>query len=291
MAEQTADLIADVVAQYGDLAAVGGRFLAAVAVVYLVGRLTVVPAARWLLDRSELKPSLAAASGKLIHGIVVLVAVVAGAGAAGFQSALAGSALLVGALTLAVGYAAQHMLANFVSGVFLIQDPNLNVGDRIEWGDKAGTVRDIGFRVTRLRTGTNESVLIPNARLTEDAVVNKTANDPVCLAASFTVDYERDVDEVSAVLCEAGSDLDFVLEQPEPLTRVTDMQPYAVEITLYSWMPRTRRREYLSCLADVVEAVHRACQREDIDLSTTSQHLVGGAVAVEDGDEIPDAPG
>jgi small-conductance mechanosensitive channel len=275
-------LLEELVARYGGLASQGVEFLVVLAVVYVAGRLTVVPASRWLFGKSRLNPTNARAFAKSVHALVVVFAGVAGAGIAGFQSALAGSALIVGALTLAVGYAAQNMLANFVSGVFMVQDPQINVGDRIRWRDHSGTVRDIGFRVTRIRTGTNETVIIPNAQLTKDAVVNETANNPICLSAPFTVDYEQDVDEAADVFTAAALDVDFVLAHPEPSTRVTAMQPYAVEITLFAWMPRNRRREYLRSRAEVVEAVHRACQDAGVDLSTTSQHALSGAVAVDD---------
>lgn len=82
---------------------------------------------------------------------------------AGFGVVLAAFATLAGALALAVGFAAQDLIANFVACVFIIQDEPFEVGDCIEWNGNGGVVREIRLRVTKLDTFDNEPVTVRTA--------------------------------------------------------------------------------------------------------------------------------
>jgi len=93
--------------------------------------------------------------------------------------AFAGSALIAARVTLAVGLSAQDVLRNFVAGAFLVQDPDVNIGDRIRWEDEEGIIIGIDLRVTRVRTLDNEIIVVPNSELSTTVVRNLTSHDPV----------------------------------------------------------------------------------------------------------------
>ncbi|WP_158603179.1 mechanosensitive ion channel domain-containing protein [Halorubrum sp. Atlit-26R] len=146
-----------------------------------------------------------------------------GAGVAGFETTLTGSALVVGVISLAVGFAAQEMLANFVSGIFIVQDRRLNVGDLVEWEGVSGTIDDIGFRVTTIKTANNETVLVPNSEFATKPVTNRTDNDPQAISYEFGIGYGDDIDVATDVLRAVASDVETVLDDPEPSVRVSDL--------------------------------------------------------------------
>ncbi|PSP75084.1 hypothetical protein BRC81_16515 [Halobacteriales archaeon QS_1_68_20] len=89
------------------------------AVLYAVGRFLVVPAVRRAVARSRVNQTLGEAVEKLT-GMGVVVALAVGAAAGGFHAFLGGSALVVAAFSLSVGYASREVLSNFVAGIFLV---------------------------------------------------------------------------------------------------------------------------------------------------------------------------
>ncbi|WP_276250112.1 mechanosensitive ion channel family protein [Haloarcula rara] len=99
--------------------------------------------------------------------------------------------LVAAGLTVAVGLAAQDVLGNFVSGAFIVTDPDLNVGDTIEWDGKRGVIVDIDLRVTRVRTPNNERIVVPNTELATGTVTNRTSTGPIGVSYEFGIPYER----------------------------------------------------------------------------------------------------
>jgi len=72
---------------------------------------------------------------------------------------IGGSAVIVAAL----GFAAQDVIGNLVSGAFIVTDPKFNIGDWIRWNEREGVIDDISFRATRVRTFDNEIITVPNS--------------------------------------------------------------------------------------------------------------------------------
>jgi small-conductance mechanosensitive channel len=223
---------------------------------YFVGRFLVKPAAAWVLARRRVEPTLERAVNKTLDATVVVVALSGGIAAAGFTAFLGGSALIVAALTLAVGFAAQDVLSNFVAGLFIVQDRNFNIDDWIEWDDRAGFIEDIGFRVTRVRTFNNETVTVPNTELATTAVTNRMSNERLRIAYPFGIGYADDIDETTRILLDVADGMADVLDDP-------DREDFSVARSAY------------------IQRVKEHCEAAGIDLSTTTQHDLSGTVAVE----------
>jgi len=270
------------VAKYRELAMGVAEFVVVAAVLYVLGRFVLLPVTSWLFARREFEPTLERAIEKLLRVGVVLGALAGGVGAAGFAGLLGGGALVVAALTLAVGFAAQDVLSNFVAGVFIVQDRNFNIGDWIEWHDRAGFIDDIGFRATRVRTFDNETVTVPNTELATTAVTNRMSNERLRISYVFGVGYGDDLDEAIDVLLSAADDEPEILADPEPTVRVTDLADNAVLLQSRVWIADPDREEFSETRSAYVREVKERCQRAGIDLSTTSQHDLSGRVAVEE---------
>ncbi|WP_436909700.1 mechanosensitive ion channel family protein [Halosimplex marinum] len=268
--------------KYVDLGWQLAEFAAVTVVVYLLGRFVVEPLAAFALGRWTLEPTLERALLKVLGVAVVVVALAAGVAAAGFTALLGGSALVVAALTLAVGFAAQDVLSNFVAGLFIVQDRNFNIGDWIEWDDRAGFIEDIGFRVTRVRTFDNETVTVPNTELATTAVTNRMSNEQLRISYPFGIGYADDIDETTRILLDVADDHEGILDDPEPSVRVTDLADSAVVLQSRFWIDSPDREEFSAARSTYIQRVKERCAAAGIDLSTTTQHELSGEIAVEE---------
>jgi small-conductance mechanosensitive channel len=89
-----------------------------------------------------------------VVGFTTLTGIVA----AGYGRILSESAVIIAALTFALGIAGQHVFGSLISGMFPVADPDFNVGDWIEWPGGDGTIEAVDVRVTRVRTPNNETI-------------------------------------------------------------------------------------------------------------------------------------
>lgn len=272
----------DVVSVYAQLAEDGATFLAVVSLLYVIGRLVVVPIARWGLERSKFNRTVQSALVSSVHLLVVVASVMVGASTAGFRGSLAGTTLVAAGITIAVGLAAQDVLGNFVSGAFIVGDPDLNVGDTIEWEDKRGTIVDIDLRVTRVRTLDNDRIIVPNSSLATTAVTNETATDPVGVSCKFGVDYGTDVDRFKEIVRTVARDLDHVADRPRPTVATHELTASSVVLVARVWLPIERKQRVPSVRAAFIRNVHQACKAEGIDLSEDSGTELSGEVTVRE---------
>ncbi|WP_436903493.1 mechanosensitive ion channel family protein [Halovenus halobia] len=273
--------------KYGQLVGQVTEFVVVTLVVYLFGRFVLLPAAQWLFARRKFEPTLERAIEKVLRLAVVVGAVAIGFGAAGFSGILGGGALIVAALTLAVGFAAQDVLSNFVAGVFIVQDKNFNIGDWIEWDDRAGFIDDIGFRVTRVRTFDNETVTVPNTELATTAVTNRMSNERLRISYIFGIGYGDDIDKTTDILHSAAEESEGILDDPGPSVRIIDLGDTAVLLQSRIWISDPDREDFSATRSAYIRDVKERCERAGIDLSTTTQHSLSGTVAVEDVAQSP----
>ncbi|MFC7019494.1 MULTISPECIES: mechanosensitive ion channel family protein [Haloarcula] len=277
----------DFASAYGQLVEDGAEFFIVAALLYAVGRLVVVPTIHWALGRSNIDRTLESALTSLSHLLIVAVAVVVAASFAGFRGTLAGSTLIAAGITIAVGLAAQDVLGNFVSGAFIVTDPDINVGDTIQWNGNRGVVVDIDLRVTRIRTPDNERIIVPNTDLATSAVTNETATGPIGVSYEFGVGYDTDLDELESIVRNVARDLDHVAEDPSPVVAVGELAPTSVLMTGRVWVPNNRRNRVPAVRSAFIRGVHEACREAGIDLSETSQHAVSGEMAVHEPADPP----
>ena len=278
VAQSTSELTSKYASLLGQLA----EFAVVSLLLYTFGRFVVQPVVGMLLDRWTLEPTLENTVTKLFRAGIVVGALVAGAWAAGFSALVGGSALVVAALTLAVGFAAQDVLSNFVAGIFIVQDRNFNIGDWIEWDGNAGFIDDIGFRVTRIRTFDNETVTVPNTELATTPVTNRMSNDTLRISYSVGVGYGEDIDAATRILLDAAADHPDILDDPEPSVRVADLADTAVMLQPRFWIADPDREEFSETRSAYIQDVTERFEAAGVDLSTSSQHQLSGDVTVHD---------
>ncbi|WP_254532387.1 mechanosensitive ion channel family protein [Natrinema gelatinilyticum] len=260
-------------------------FVVVFAVLYLFGKYFVTRAVERALTHRNFDETLVGLAVSTTGVTIVVVAVALAATVAGFGIVLSAFATFAGALALAVGFAAQDLIANFVAGVFIIQDEPFTVGDWIEWNGNEGVVREIQLRVTKLDTFDNEQITVPNSDLANAAVINNVANDTRRVSVGFGIGYEDDIERARDAIIDEGSRIDGVLGEPAPTAPVTSLGDSAVVLDGRLWI-EPNESSYGAIRAEFVEAVKERFDAEGIDMPYPNTELSGGVkVANIGGDE------
>jgi len=152
---------------------------------------------------------------KLVSYGLIIIGAVAGLSAAGLN--LSSLTLFAGAIGIGLGLGLQGVVKEFVSGLFLIFDRMVSVGDYLELEDGVrGAIVEIGPRASRIRTNDNVNIIVPNSRLIEDRVTNWTLKgDTRRIHIPFSVAYGADRTQVRDAVLAAARASPFTLPQTE----------------------------------------------------------------------------
>lgn len=178
----------------------------------------------------------------LIKYVVLVIAIVISLEIIGFNLSLllAGSA----ALLVGLGLGIQNLFSDYISGIIILIDSSLKIGDVIEINNIVGTVEEIKLRTTTIRTREDKYIILPNTDLTRHEVINWTHNE---LASRFHVevgvDYSSDVDLVTRLLLEAVAEEPMALKKPDPFVRLNEFADSALVFTVYFWVEDVFRVE------------------------------------------------
>ena len=244
-------------------------------VVHRLGRSVVTPAVENSLERREFDQTLVGFAGSMTVGVMTIFALALAAAIAGFGTVLAAFATLGGALTLAVGFAAQDLIANFVAGVFVIKDKTFTVGDWIEWNGNDGVVREIHLRVTKLDTLDNQLMTVPNSDLANATVINNVANERRRVAVGFGVEYDEDIGRARSAILEEAARIDGVLDVPEPTAPLVELGDSAVSLSGRVWIDPSES-SYPAVRSQFVEAVKGRFDAEGIAFPYHNTEISGG---------------
>ncbi|WP_374468448.1 mechanosensitive ion channel family protein [Phenylobacterium sp.] len=232
---------------------------------------------------------------------VVIVAFVIGVTTLGIN--LSSLAVFAGALGVGVGLGLQGVVKEFVSGLVLIFDRVLNVGDYVELEDgKRGLVQEIGPRAVRIRTNDNIDLVVPNSKFIEGPVVNWTLhNRGRRIHIPFAVAYGSDREKVRQVVLEAARSVPFTLPESETeKTQVwlTGFGDSALKFELLVWptldavkRPAAMHAAYTWAIADALECAGIEVPLPQMDLRLRSLFGQEGDRALDALRlEHPDAP-
>lgn len=173
--------------------------------------------------------------------------------------------LFGGAIAIGVGFGSQNLINNFISGLILLFERPVRVGDLIQVDAVQGSVIKIGPRSTRLRTADNLEIIIPNSQLLEKAVSNSTLGDSRArFSISVGVAYGSDVRQVEDLLYRACTEVEGVLGVPEPLVSFADFGDSALQFKLFYFVDLAGRAriEIESELRFAIERLFREAKIE-----------------------------
>jgi small-conductance mechanosensitive channel len=173
--------------------------------------------------------------------------------------------IVLGALGVGIGLGLQNIVNNFVSGIILIFDRPLQIGDVVEIGDKSGRVREIGLRSSTLLTGDGAEVIIPNGDVLSQQIVNWTfTNNQQRLEIDLTVKGSADMEAVTIVIKKAILASGFVFENREPSVLFTKVHDDGFDLKVYFWCVDVNKSA--EARSAIVVLLHRRLKEEGMQL-------------------------
>lgn len=172
--------------------------------------------------------------GNVVYALLLTVLLIIILGKIGIPTA--SLITLIAASGLAVGLALQSSLSNVASGILLIFLRHFKVGDYIISNGVQGKVEQINIFTTYLKTSNNEVVIIPNAKLTSDHIINQTAKSVRRIDLTISVAYESDLKQAQSVLESVCAAHEAILDKPAPYVGVRSLAANSVDFTVRAWV-------------------------------------------------------
>ncbi len=145
-------------------------------------------------------------------------------------------AILFGALGVGIGFGLQNITNNFISGIIILFEKPIKVGDHVEVGNTEGRVDSISARATNIITNDNISIIVPNSEFISQRVINWSHKEgKVRFRIPVSVSYKSDVRLVERLLIEVGKESHDVIENPEPTVRFMEFGDNGLHFELRVW--------------------------------------------------------
>ena len=170
---------------------------------------------------------------------------------------------VLGAASFAVGFALQGSLSNFAGGVMLLIFRPFSAGDNIEVSGYKGKVQEIQILYTIMTTFDNKKIFIPNGNVATDSITNYSAMNERRVDLTFGIGYDDDFHEAISLLKELASKHELILDDPEPIIRVTEHAGSSINIACKVWV---KGADYWPVFYDMHEDVKDAFDEAGIGI-------------------------
>ncbi|MEZ4552035.1 MAG: mechanosensitive ion channel [Desulfobacterales bacterium] len=214
-----------------------------------------------LMERSKIDPTIIRFVSSLTYIALIAFVIIAALGQLGIQTA--SFIAVVGAAGLAIGLALQGSLANFAAGFLMIIFKPFKVGDYIEGGGVAGTVEEISIFTTILTSPDNKTIIVPNAKLTEDNIVNWTIKGTRRVDMVMGIGYGDDIDKARQVINDVLAAESRLLKDPAPLVAVVELADSSVNFVVRPWV---KASDYWGVYFDLTEKMKKAFDANGISI-------------------------
>ena len=243
----------------------------------LVSRLLPFLLAEEVLSRMDLRRGTAVAISRTTRYLVLLAGFVLAAGAAGIDLTKFG--FLAGALGVGVGFGLQNIVSNFISGLILLFERPIQVGDAVEVSGASGTVTRIGIRASTVHTFDGADVIVPNADLISKSVTNWTGSSPNRrFDVPVGVAYGSPLETTAQALLAAARRTPGVLPGPGPEAFFQKFGDSSLDWTLRVWV---RMDESPQVLSELKRAVSEELAREKLEVPFPQRDLHVRSIAPE----------
>lgn len=170
----------------------------------------------------------------VVYTVLILITVVIMLGRLGVPTS--SLVAILGASSLAIGLSLRGFLSNLASGLLIIFLRPFKLNDYIEVGTEAGTVTEINLFMTRLTTITNEALFMPNSKVINDFILNKTYFKLKRLDLSIGISYDADINVAKSAVYDVVAKSHYTLSEPAPLVAVDQLADSAINLTVRVWV-------------------------------------------------------
>jgi small-conductance mechanosensitive channel len=207
---------------------------------------------------------------RIVHYLIMITGVVVAFQFVGVD--LAGLTVIFGLLSVGIGFGLQNITSNFISGLILLFERPIKVGDRVTVGDIEGDVTSINMRSTTIQSLDNISIIVPNSEFISSTVTNWSYGDPkIRLRIEVGVSYSSDLDTVVKALTEVALEHPDVLKTPEPIVLLSGFGDSSWDMVLIVWLG-TPKRYYLT-RSEINCAIVKKFRDRDVEIPFPQRDL------------------
>ena len=213
------------------------------------------------MEKANTDSTIIGFTSKLVYLVAMVFVITAALSQLGIQTA--SIITIVGAAGLAIGLALQGALSNFAAGILIIFFRPFKIDDLLEVAGIVGTVRVIELFTTTVVTLDNKTVIIPNAQLTGDKIINFTETEDIRIDLVFGVSYNDNIDEVKNICLEIMKEDKRILSEPAPFTGMLEHGESSVNYAVRPWV---KAAEYWPVYFDLHEKIKRKFDEQGISI-------------------------
>ncbi|MCI0488777.1 MAG: mechanosensitive ion channel, partial [Blastocatellia bacterium] len=191
----------------------------------------------------------------------------------GFSVDLTGVAVILGFLSVGIGFGLQYIAADIVSGFILLFERPVRVGDRLKLDDGVeGRVENISIRSTIIVTNENLAVIVPNSALIQNKLINYSyGSQNVRLNVPVGVAYGSDLETVSKALLEAAQSVEEVLESPPPKVHFSGFGDSSLDFQIRIWINEPHKHPQIASRVNF--EIDRCFRKYDIQIPFPQRDL------------------
>lgn len=179
---------------------------------------------------------------------------------------------LFAVIGVGIGFGLQNIAANFISGIILLLERPVKIGDRLEVNDVWGDVKKINLRTTLIETPDKISIIVPNSKLLENDVINYSYGDTrIRLQVPVGIAYGSDCEKATEILIQVAQDNDRILKNPEPKVWFTDFGDSSLNFRLLCWIANAARKNDIT--SELNYAIDRAFREGNIEIPFPQRDL------------------
>ena len=207
----------------------------------------------------------------LTNCVYTLVLVIAGITILGKLGVPTASVVtLLGASSLAIGLALKDFLSNIAAGVILVFQKPFEYGDLVEISGTLGVVEYIDLFNVKIKTSSNEIVVIPNGMLIQGKIINKAYRGKRRLEIIASIAYDSDLIKAKTLLNDIVLQVDKILKDPAPSVAVSRLAESSVDLSIKMWL---KKEHYLEVQGEVLEKIKLIFDKNDIQIPYPQMEL------------------
>ena len=185
---------------------------------------------------------------------------------------LSGLAVIFGLLSVGIGFGLQNVTSNFISGLIILFERPISVGDRVTVSNIEGDVTEINIRSTKVRTVNNVSIIVPNSEFVSKDVINYSHGDPTYrLDINVGVSYGSDLDAVLNAMREVAVENRHVLQDPPPDVHLIEFGESSWNMQLRAWVGDVK--DYPQIRNELNQAIVRKFREVGIEIPFPQRDL------------------
>jgi len=229
-------------------------------------------------SKYNIERSMQATINTLLHYVIVLVVLLFALNSLGFN--LTSLTVFAGVLGVGVGFGLQNIMNNFISGLIILFDRPIKVGDRVVVDDTIIDIEEIKIRNTIGHTRANERIVIPNSYFLEERFINRSYSDKrLRITVSLSVPYGTDLQLATDLMEEAVYELSETkwqktMHQPEPKVFVEEFSDYDIAMKVWFWIDDQANEFEFIVPSDVRYLIYDKFNENDVEFAFPRQDVM-----------------